>query len=109
MLRSLCWCYAKKGLAEITENKYGAYKGGGKTAFALMMSFGISLAIRIYLIGVLLGGWLDKHFGSSKGYITVAMVLVAIFFSIYMLYRDLLRLEKLKTEKDDGERDGEAH
>ena len=74
-----------------------------------MMSFGISLAIRIYLIGVLLGGWLDRRFGGGKGYITAAMVLVAIFFSIYMLYRDLLRLEKRKTEKDDAERDGESH
>ncbi|MDD2568395.1 MAG: AtpZ/AtpI family protein [Clostridia bacterium] len=72
-----------------------------------MMSFGINLAVRIYLIGVLFGGWLDRRFGGGNGYITIVMVVFTIFFSIYMLYRDLLRLEKAQTKEKDVEGHGD--
>lgn len=106
MLFAVVFC--RKGLAGTSENKRKPYRGEGKTGLALMMSFGINLAVRIYLIGVLFGGWLDRRFGGGNGYVTAAMVVITIFFSIYMLYRDLLRLEKKPTEENDTERDGDA-
>ena len=59
-----------------------------------MANFGVSLAIRLYLIGVLLGGWLDRRWAGGKGYLTILMVLITIVYSIYMLYRDLMNMEK---------------
>ncbi|MCL2816846.1 MAG: hypothetical protein FWD39_00465 [Clostridiales bacterium] len=51
------------------------------------MSFGLLLGLRIYLIGILLGGWLDGLLGSAP-WCLLAGVLSAIFFSFYQLIRD---------------------
>ena len=59
------------------------------------------------MIGVLLGGWLDRRYAGGHGYIIMLMVLVTIVYSIYMLYRDLVKMET--ADRDTAGGDGELN
>ncbi len=65
-------------------------------AFVTLLGFGVAFALRIIVVGVLLGGWIDRKIGGGKGYWTLGMIVFAILFSFYMLYRELTQKEKNK-------------
>ena len=52
-------------------------KGNFLRYVQLTTTFGITTALRIYILGILAGGWLDIKFGTSLVY--VSRVLLAIF------------------------------
>jgi len=55
-------------------------------------TFGITTALRIYILGVLLGGWLDKKFVTSPWFMLLG-VLLAIFLSFRFLLEQLNRVQ----------------
>jgi len=61
---------------------------------AIISSFGIGLIARIYILGFLLGGWLDKRFFDGGNWCFIVLVLAAIGLSLYRLFRDVMRVEK---------------
>ena len=62
---------------------------------AVCASFGISLGLEIYVIGVLLGGWVDRRFGCGpSGMITgVCLALIIAFNHLFRSLRHLQRAE----------------
>ncbi|MCR6545431.1 AtpZ/AtpI family protein [Dehalobacterium formicoaceticum] len=60
------------------------------------VTFGITTALRIYLLGVLIGGWLDKKFDSSPWFMLLG-VLLAIFLSFKFLLDQTAGMEKNKS------------
>lgn len=52
------------------------------------LTFGLSLGLQIYLLGVLLGGYLDERFAAAP-YFTIGGVLLAIAVAFYQLWRQL--------------------
>lgn len=68
-------------------------------AFVYLLGFGLSFALRIYILGFWLGGWIDKKWGGGRGYITLLLVVCSIIYAFVMLYRDLTRQEKRKKQK----------
>ena len=77
------------------------------------MSFGIMLGLRIFAVGVLLGGWLDRLLHSAP-WCLLAGILSSIIFSFYELIRDF-NSEAGKDDEpgavyknyDDYDKDGE--
>jgi F0F1-type ATP synthase assembly protein I len=63
-------------------------EAGGMPVALVCMSFGLTLLIEIYVIGVLLGGWLDARFHAAPLF-TIGGVLAALIGSFYQLYRML--------------------
>ncbi|MCL2677631.1 MAG: AtpZ/AtpI family protein [Clostridiales bacterium] len=63
------------------------------------LSFGLQLGLSIYLVGVLLGGWLDRKF-STAPWLMLAGILLAIFSSFYQLFKDFG--EEAKKEDPPG-------
>jgi F0F1-type ATP synthase assembly protein I len=55
-------------------------------------TFGITTALRIYILGVLLGGWLDKKLVTSPWFMLLG-VLLAIFLSFRFLLEQLNRVQ----------------
>lgn len=65
------------------------HDASGNRQLALIgAGFGLTLFAEIYVLGILLGGWLDQRLG-SKPLFTLAGVLLALFGSFYQLYRML--------------------
>lgn len=54
----------------------------------ICLGFGATLFVEAYVLGVLLGGWLDQQF-ATKPLFTLLGVLLALFGSFYQLYRML--------------------
>jgi len=56
------------------------------------MTFGITTAIRIYVLGILAGGWLDKKLVTSPWFMLLG-VLLAIFLSFRYLLEQLSKVQ----------------
>lgn len=61
-------------------------------------TFGISTALRIYVLGIWGGGWLDRKFGTVPWFM-LAGILLAIFLSFKFLLDQLSRAEKNGSKK----------
>ena len=64
----------------------------------ICVGFGVSLLLEAYVLGVLLGGWLDARF-DAKPWFTLLGVMLALFGSFYQLYR--LLTGRRPAPKDD--------
>ena len=64
-------------------------------------TFAVSLGLRIYLVGVLFGGWLDRRWETAPLCLLLG-VLLAIFSSFYFLFRDLNSIEEPPPPPKDG-------
>lgn len=60
-------------------------------------TFGITTALRIYILGILAGGWLDRKFLTSPWFMLLG-VLLAVFLSFKYL---LTQLSKVPSKLDD--------
>lgn len=70
-------------------------------------TFGLTLGINIYLLAVLLGGWLDRQFNTAP-LCRLLLLLVALASSFLFLYRQLVAMEQMeKQREDEDEREGE--
>ncbi len=70
-----------------------------KKLWQICLSFGLSLGVSIYLLGPLLGGFLDQKLGSSSVF-TIIGVLLAIACCFYRLFRELRLLEQQEKDKE---------
>ncbi|MGI6066204.1 MAG: AtpZ/AtpI family protein [Bacillota bacterium] len=61
-------------------------------------AFGITTALRIYILGVLVGGWLDNRLETSP-WCKLAGVVLAIFLSFKFLLDQFSALEKDRRGK----------
>lgn len=57
--------------------------------------FGLAFQmIGIILIGALTGRWLDGYFATEKAYFAASFSLIAVFFSLWYVFKDLVSLKK---------------
>lgn len=66
-------------------------------AFNVALSFGISLAVSLFIM-IKIGAWIDGRFQIGP-YGTIACVLIAIVAGFRTLYREVLRLEEEDTQR----------
>lgn len=84
--------------APMSDKARATLKAAGASSWQLLLGFGISFAVRVGVLGVLLGSWLDKKFFGGNGFAAMGMILLAIGYSFYMLYRDVTRQDRLQKE-----------
>lgn len=60
-------------------------------------TFGITLAVNIYVLSHLLGGWLDDRFGTSVLF-RVIFLLVAVLSAFMYLWKRVVTSEKIEKE-----------
>ena len=66
-----------------------------KKYWQIGITFGLTIGLAIYILGVLLGGFLDEKFVTQPLF-TIIGTLLAIFASFYRLIHDFSALEKNK-------------
>lgn len=85
--------------APMSDKARATLRAAGGASWQLLLGFGISFAVRVGVLGVLLGSWLDKRFFGGNGFAAMGCILLAIAYSFFMLYRDVMRQEKLQKEE----------
>ncbi|MBQ2887292.1 MAG: AtpZ/AtpI family protein [Firmicutes bacterium] len=67
-------------------------------SWQILLGFGISFAVRVGFLGIWLGSWLDKRYFGGEGFFAMGMILLVLVYSFYMLYRDVMRQDRLQKE-----------
>lgn len=89
---------------ELEQKVRNAQRTAANASWQLMLGFGLSFAVRVGFLGVWLGGWIDEHWLGGTGLGAAAIIVLVIFYSFYMLYADLCRLERrMQAEKAEAE------
>lgn len=65
-----------------------------RSSWQVLLSFGVSFAARVGVLGFWLGGWIDRRFLGGTGYGALLIILAAIGYSFYMLYQDVMRQDR---------------
>lgn len=65
-----------------------------RSSWQVLLGFGVSFAVRVGILGIWLGGWIDRHFLGGTGYGALLIILAVIIYSFYMLYQDVMRQDK---------------
>lgn len=68
------------------------------SSWQILLGFGISFAVRVGFLGIWLGSWLDKRYFGGEGFFAMGMILLVLAYSFYMLYRDVMRQDRLQEE-----------
>ncbi len=68
------------------------------SSWQILLGFGISFAVRVGILGIWLGSWLDKRYFGGEGFFAMGMILLVLAYSFYMLYRDVMRQKRLQEE-----------
>lgn len=68
------------------------------TYLRICSTFGITMAMNIYLLSHLLGGWLDGKFGTSVVF-RVVFLFVALICSFVYLFRSVSVSQKIEKEQ----------
>lgn len=63
-------------------------------------TFGVTTALRIYILGVLVGGWVDKKLDTSPWCMLLG-ILLAIFLSFKFLLEQLSKIQKDNPDKEE--------
>ena len=72
-----------------------------KKYWQIGITFGLSIGLSIYILGVLLGGYLDERFALEPLF-TIIGTVIAILACFYRLIVDFIRLDKNKqANKED--------
>ena len=72
------------------------------TYLRISSTFGISLAVSIYLLSHLLGGWLDDYFGTSVVF-RVVLLFVSLLSAFMYLWKCVVNSEKIEKELRESE------
>lgn len=92
------------GSSELEQKVQNAQRAAANASWQLLLSFGISFAMRVGLLGIWLGGWIDRRWLGGTGLGAATIIVLVIFYSFYMLYADLCRLERrVQQEKAQAE------
>lgn len=73
-------------------------KNGFSKYLQVAATFGITTALRIYIIGILCGGWADEKLGTSP-WLKLGGVIAAVFLSFKFLLDQFSALDKDKKGK----------
>lgn len=84
--------------APMSDKARATLRAAGASSWQILLGFGISFAVRVGVLGVWLGSWLDKKFFDGEGFAAMAIILLVIVYSFYMLYRDVTRQDRLQKE-----------
>ena len=81
-----------------------AQRSAANASWQLLLGFGVSFAVRVGLLGIWLGSWIDRRWLGGTGIGAAAIIVLVIFYSFYMLYADLMRYERrMQAEKAQAE------
>ena len=64
----------------------------------ICLSFGLTIGISVYILGFLLGAWLDDKLGTGPLF-TIIGALIAIASSFYRLIHDFMILDRWEIEQ----------
>ena len=76
-------------------NEY--HSSGIYTYLRICSTFGLTLALSIYIFSVLLGGWLDERFGTDPLF-RIILLLMSLVSAGYYLYKSVDSHEKVEKE-----------
>lgn len=68
------------------------------TYLRISSTFGITLAMNIYILGHLLGGWLDNRFGTSMLF-QLILLFVALLTSFMYLWKRVVCSERIESDQ----------
>lgn len=83
----------------LSEKVREAGRIGAGASWQLLLGFGISPALRVGILGVWLGSYIDRHWLGDTGIGAAVIIVLVIFYSFYMLYHDLMLLDKQNREE----------
>lgn len=69
----------------------------------ICLGFGATLGAQCYLLGILLGGWLDTRFDTAPLFLMLGVV-VALIASFYELYQALIALQRAEQREKEEKR-----
>jgi F0F1-type ATP synthase assembly protein I len=72
-----------------------------KKYWQIGITFGLTIGLSIYILGVLFGGFLDEKF-STQPLFTIIGTLLAIAASFYRLIRDFSAIERSKKKNKEN-------
>lgn len=84
--------------APMSDKARATLRAAGASSWQILLGFGISFAVRVGVLGVWLGSWIDKKFFGGEGFAAMGIMLLVIVYSFYMLYRDVTRQDRLQKE-----------
>lgn len=95
--------------AYVRERLREAGRSAANASWQLLLGFGLSFCVRVGVIGIWLGSWLDRRFLGGTGLGAAGIILLVIGYSFYMLYADLRRSdERWRKEKARLQAEAEA-
>lgn len=95
--------------AFVRERLREAGRSAANASWQLLLGFGLSFCLRVGIMGVWLGGWLDRRFLGGTGFGALGIIVLVIGYSFYMLYADLRRNdERWRKEKARLQAEAEA-
>lgn len=84
--------------APMSDKARATLRAAGGSSWQILLGFGISFAVRVGVLGVWLGSFIDKKFFGGQGFAAMGIILLVIAYSFYMLYRDVTRADRLQKE-----------
>lgn len=76
----------------------GEYRSSGVyTYFRICSTFGLTLALSIYIFSILVGGWLDDRFGTDPLF-RIILLFMSLISAGYYLYMSVVNHEKVEKE-----------
>ncbi|MBQ6810387.1 MAG: AtpZ/AtpI family protein [Firmicutes bacterium] len=79
------------------DNSNEYHSSGVYTYLRICSTFGLTLALSIYVFSVLLGGWLDERFGTDPLF-RVLLLLMSLVAAGYYLFKSVESHEKVEKE-----------
>lgn len=83
---------AAEYMTPLTEEEKEVERAKTVRSWQLISGFAFAFAARIFLLGIVFGGWLDRNYFGDKGYASMFMLVLTIVYSFYFLYRDCIRI-----------------
>lgn len=85
--------------AFVRERLREARRSAANASWQLLLGFGLSFCVRVGILGIWLGSWLDRRFLGGTGLGAAGIILLVIGYSFYMLYAELRRNDERWREE----------
>ena len=80
------------------DDDHNEYRSSGLyTYLRICSTFGLTLALSIYICSILVGGWLDERFGTDPLF-RIILLFMALISAGYYLYKSVDNHEKVEKE-----------
>ena len=85
-------------MANKNDESSNEYRSSGLyTYLRICSTFGLTLALSIYIFSILLGGWLDERFGTDPLF-RIILLFMSLISAGYYLYKSVDSHEKVEKE-----------